>query len=88
MDVWGEGEKGLDVFKIFVLSTFFLRIFCKETLSCSFRLLYIYILCARTLTVVVSDISCPCWSMVMESTSRKNYIDFQLDVLGEGVGVF
>ena len=42
MDVWGEGVKGLDVFKFFVLSTFFLRIFCQETLFCSIRLLYIF----------------------------------------------
>ena len=63
----GEGVKGLDFFKIFVLSAFFPRIICKETLFCSFRLLYIFVVFKNFDN---SDISCPRWSMmVMESTS-------------------
>ena len=51
----GEGVKGLDVFKIFVLSTFFPRIICKETLYCSFRLLYMFLVFKNFDN---SDISC------------------------------
>ena len=40
MDVWGEGVKGPDVFKMFVLR-FLPRNFLQETLFCSFHLLYI-----------------------------------------------
>ena len=42
MDVWGEGVKGLDVFKIFNLSTFFPRIFCKKLYSALSFAVYIY----------------------------------------------
>ena len=40
----GEGVKGLDVFKNFVLSTFLPRIFCKKLYSAATRLLYILLM--------------------------------------------